>query len=218
VGTKASNFDDDIKENPRVVMWESQNQHWTDKDLPSNTRAIFMTRFISHAAFGKIVAEARKKQITIFNPEGTGVIARQVRELLALHRPTQTSEDDVKKKTRDETEPKQGRLKALHPFVDFSKTNIENARALLIKAQEMEIVTTEMSLAQMVSNLRKKQHRTGVPKSILRSSAQMVDVSVEILDTMIKSLQDMREYLIATTNENAELRAKLEALRKALGE
>lgn len=109
-------------------------------------------------------------------------------------------------------------MKALHPFVDFSKTNIENARALLIKAQEMEIVTTEMSLAQMVSNLRKKQHRTGVPKSILRSSAQMVDVSVEILDTMIKSLQDMREYLIATTNENAELRAKLEALRKALGE
>lgn len=84
VGVKASNFDDEIRTHPRVIMWDSQNEHWLNKNLPTNTRAVFMTRFIGHNAYDNIVKEARKRRITIFNPQGTGIIVKQVKELLNI--------------------------------------------------------------------------------------------------------------------------------------
>jgi hypothetical protein len=57
VGVKSSNLDDEIRTHPRVVIWDSQQEHWTNKDMPANTRAVFMTRFLSHVSFDKITAE-----------------------------------------------------------------------------------------------------------------------------------------------------------------
>ena len=51
VGGKTSNFDSDILDNPRVLLWDSQNENWHSKEIPSNTVAIFMTRFIGHNTF-----------------------------------------------------------------------------------------------------------------------------------------------------------------------
>jgi hypothetical protein len=220
VGTKASNFDEEIKTHPRVVMWESQNQHWTDKDMPSNTRAVFMTRFIGHAAFKNIVAEARKRHITIFNPIGTGIITRQVRELLSLS----TTKPVIKTETIEMKEKSHGKLKVLLPMVDLNKSNIENARALLIKANELNIKTTEDSLANSISTYRLrvtgKLTRPASSKSrpVQSKPTENLDTSVQILDNMIKELRDMREFLVATTNENHALKAKLASLKKALGE
>jgi regulator of replication initiation timing len=45
-----------------------------------------------------------------------------------------------------------------------------------------------------------------------------VDVSVEILDGIIRGLQDMRAFLIETVDENAALREKLNTLKKVFGE
>ena len=45
-----------------------------------------MTRWIGHNSFGTILAEARKRHITMFNPEGTGIIAKQVKELLDMNK------------------------------------------------------------------------------------------------------------------------------------
>lgn len=202
VGVKPSNLDEEIKTHPRVVIWDSQQEHWTDKDMPANTRAVFMTRFLSHSAFGKITAEARKRNINIFNPEGTGLIARQVKELLSIG-------PKVEK-------PKyvHGKLTQLIPHIDFSLNNIDNARQLHIKAKELNIETTEASLAQLVAVQRRKRGGTAVPKSIQAK----VDVAVEMLDSAIKDMQDMRAFLIATVEENKVLKAKLDGFKKLLGE
>jgi len=53
---------------------------------------------------------------------------------------------------------------------------------------------------------------TAVPRSIRAK----LDVSVEILDNMIQSLKDMRDFLIATTEENRTLRAKMENFKKLM--
>ena len=209
VGVKACNFDDEIKNHPRVILWDSQNEHWTNKSLPDNTRAVFMTRFIGHTSFEKIVSEARKRQITIFNPEGTGMIALRVRQLLSL---TTSTEAPVMAETPEKTF---GKLKPLIPFIDYTKSNVENARELMIKADQMSITTTEASLAHMISIERKKQSGvTAVPRSI----QPKLDVSVEILDNIIKDITSMRDFLIATVAENNTLRAKLAHLKKALSE
>lgn len=203
VGVKSSNLNDEIRTHPRVILWDSQQEHWTNKDIPSNVRAIFMTRFIGHAQFEKILTEARKKQLTIFNPEGTGMITKQVRELLALYPKDEPVDKPVQVK---------GKLQVLHQFIDFSKTNTENGKILMAKANEMGITTTLHSLEIMTGNLRRKQHGTAVPRSI----QSKLDVSVEILDNMIRELKDMRDFLVATTEENKTLRAKMENFKKLM--
>lgn len=233
IGVKASNFDEEIRTHPRVVMWSSQEEHWHGKDLPSNTRAVFLTRFLGHSAFTNIVREARKRQITIFNPMGTGIIARQVKELLSINRPLFPSTDVkptvqpivefIKPVIKDVPMPirgdKRDKLKPLHEFVDFNKTNIENARALMPVADQFSIKTTLGSLAQMMVVLRKRKNSPPV-KSVksVKTGESKVDVSVEILDGMIKELQDMRQFLIATVEENKTLKLRMDSLKKALGE
>lgn len=217
VGVKSSNLDEEIKTNPRVIIWDSQQQHWTNKEVPDNIRAIFMTRFVSHNTSEMLLRQARKRQLTIFNPEGTGQIARQVKELLNMI-PLPTNDGAELKETIVTDKPKYivNKLKPLHPFMDFSKSNTENGRALLIKAKELGIETTEMSLTQLVSVHRRKSGLKYYEssKKVVHKKATGVDVSVDILDGIIKELTDMREFLIATTDENLKLKSKVDKFRK----
>lgn len=217
VGAKASNFDEEIKSHPRVVIWDSQQEHWTDKDMPLNTRAVFLTRFLSHAAFGKITGEARKRNINIFNPGegGTGIIARQVKELLGIGaRPP--VEEHVERPHVDEDTGvnSRGKLNPLLPFIDYSKSNAENARVLLAKAGELGIETTEGSLSNLVGYQRRKRSETGVPKSL----QSKLDVAVQLLDNAVKDISDMRQFLVETVEENKALRLRVEKFRKVLEE
>lgn len=240
VGVKASNFDNDIKNHPRIIMWDSQDQRWTHNDVPHNVRAIFMTRFVGHTIFDKIVKEARKKQITIFNPQGTGMIVKQVKELLDMPRPAlvkpltekvetkpMTTATETKSKTGGATVKGHSKLNVLMQYLDSSKTVIENARFMYEKAKELGIDTTVGSIAQKVSvaNRRrpymerpgaqkKAQYEAGVPTRIHKH----VDVVVEILDNMVKELQDMREFLVATTEENKTLKSRIDNFKKMLGD
>jgi hypothetical protein len=216
-GVKASNFGDEIRTHPRVVMWDSQQQHWLNKDLPSNTRAVFVTRFIGHNAFAGILSQARKRHITIFNPEGTGIIARQVKELLGIVTNGHTDMETIMPEIVTKTRPKTGgkivpKLLPLRSLIDFSKGNVDNAHVLMARAKELGIDTTMGSLSQMVSALRRK--RTS-PPSI---HTEKVDVSVQMLDNAIKELKDMRQFFIETVAENRSLRQKLDKFKKLFEE
>jgi len=223
VGGKPSNFDDELRTHPRVIMWDSQHEHWTSKELPQNVRAVFVTRFVGHAAFTNIIKEARKKHITIFNPEGTGLIVKQVRELLAITR-TPTIEIEETETMTTATAPKphiMGKLDALMQFHDPSKNIKENARFMFEKANEMGIQTTTDSLAEKISRVRRKERGEVaiIPRPGARTVTkvkQKLDVSVEILDNMIKELQDMRDYLVAVTDENRNLKARIDKFKQAL--
>jgi len=234
VGVKSSNFNDEIRTHPRVTIWDSQQEHWTNKDVPSNVRAIFVTRFIGHAAFKRIHTEAKKKRLTIFNPEGTGMIVRQVKELLDMNRieepldmndvvPDYIKATEVKGARMTQTEAASNtrrKLYVLKPFIDFNKGNIENARYLMTKLSEFGITSTINSLANFVdrqrdgnkSPLSRNTHNLKVHRTTQAHSK--TDVSVEILDNMIKELQDMRDYLVAVTAENEKLKTLIAKFRK----
>lgn len=220
VGVKASNFDEEIRTHPRVIMWDSQNEHWTDKNLPQNVRAVFFTRFIGHAAFKNILQEARKKHISIFNPEGTGIIARQVKELLATPKSVETLSHFLEKETKEMTiEPvkkQMNKLKPLIQHIDPNKSHRDNARQLLQVANAAGIQTTYASLCQFVGVEAKKRIKSLPTTDRPPSADNKLDVSVHILDGMIKELKDMREFLVATTKENQTLKAKLANFKKML--
>lgn len=107
-----------------------------------------------------------------------------------------------------------GKLTSLIPFVDWTKSNAENAKILMRKCIELKIKSTEASLAQWMSNQRLKQSGTAIPKS----ARPKLDISVELLDNMIKEIGDMRDFLIATCEENRILRAKVDKWKKIMEE
>jgi regulator of replication initiation timing len=43
-----------------------------------------------------------------------------------------------------------------------------------------------------------------------------MDVSVDVLNNVIKELQDLRDYLVATVKENNALKLRIEKFKKAL--
>lgn len=106
-----------------------------------------------------------------------------------------------------------GKLTPLIPLISWNMSNAENGRELMKECQKRGIRTTFGSLTQFVAIQRKKQSGvTAVPRSV-RSK---LDVSVEMLDDMIKNLSDMRDFIIDTTEENRSLRAKVEKFKKVM--
>lgn len=116
--------------------------------------------------------------------------------------------------TQDEAEKSRGKLQDLIPYIDWNKSNAENGRALFQIAGDKRIKTTLGSVIQLVSIQRRKQGRTDKPKS-LRSQ---LDVSVELLDSAIKNIGDIRDYLIQVTEENRILRTKVDKFKKVMEE
>jgi hypothetical protein len=233
VGAKASNFSEEIKSHPRVVIWDSQNESWIGKSLPHNVQAVFVTRWIGHNSFGTILAEARKRHITMFNPEGTGIIAKQVKELLDMNKPVETIRLSIQDEVRESLQTKKHgggsapKLTVLLQYVDWSKSNTENARVMMTKLAVHGITSTEASLANFIGIQRKKITGKGLkethprPKPIKTQSVKSdtgLDVAVQMLDDAIQQMKDMRAYLIATVEENNKLRARLDKFRKMIDE
>jgi len=116
------------------------------------------------------------------------------------------------------------KLHALHPFIDSNKSVSKNADALLVKAKELGITTTHDSLRQMMRQLYKNGKITVRMERISKSrkekiekSVKETDVSIQMLDDVIKGLQDIRAYIVSTTKENEMLRARVEKLKQVLG-
>jgi len=82
VGVRSTNLPVEYSQHPQVVVWDSQDHGTVTKELPSNTKVVLATRFVSHALFGKIHAEARKRNLAFFPQLTTGRLREQLKELL----------------------------------------------------------------------------------------------------------------------------------------
>lgn len=176
--------------------------------VPDNTRIVILTDGVEQHHYHWIMAYVRRRNIPFVNRKSNQAIY----ELLKSFFPN----GEVAKPTVQEVKDTQtkGKLNVLIPHIDFAKSNAENAKFLLRKAHEMDIRTTEASLAQLVANVRRKQSGGTIP----RSARSKLDVSVEMLDNAVKELQGMRDYLIEVTEENRMLKQKLDKFRKAFEE
>ena len=106
-----------------------------------------------------------------------------------------------------------GKLTPLIPLINWNKSNAENGRELMKECHRRSIRTTIGSLTQFVALHRRKQDGvTAVPRSV----RSQLDISVEMLDEAIKGLSDMRDYLIATVEENRSLREKVAKFKKLM--
>lgn len=199
----------DYEKFSQLEFWRGDNpsevrRHIQNKDIPPNCKGIIISRFISHSELNPILDEARKRGITLFPNKSDGEVSSLLDEMVR----------DLPKTEKIEKSRERGKLNQLIQFIDFSKTNVENARAIYIKAKELGITTTEDSLAQFVGVRRRKLSGTAVVKSV-RSK---LDLSVDMLDSMVKDLSGMRDYLIEITEENRILKKKLDKFKQALSD
>jgi hypothetical protein len=117
---------------------------------------------------------------------------------------------------------KKGKLKVLAPFIDFKLNVMDATRALMPKVQELKIRTTEKSIYQFIRNERfKKYGNEGRTNKILRKRVfQKYEKSpvttVEIFSNAVEELIDLRAFILATVEENATLRIRIDEMRKAL--
>lgn len=176
--------------------------------VPDNTRIVILTDGVEQHHYHWIMAYVRRRNIPFVNRKSNQAIYELLKSFFPNGDAPKVSIQEVK-----DIQTK-GKLNVLIPFIDFAKSNAENAKLLLRKAHELDIRTTEASLAQLVANVRRKQSGGTVP----RSARSKLDVSVEMLDQMVKDLTGMRDYLIEVTEENRMLRMKVEKFKKALDE
>ena len=201
VGGKTSNFDSDILDNPRVLLWDSQNENWHSKEIPSNTVAIFMTRFIGHNTFDKIVKEARKKRITIFNPLGTGIINKKLRELLGTEK---KMEIVMKPETNEKIVPVKKLSKRIKEvLIEFPSIEVIEASSIL-KIEGYYNRYSEDTIKNRFYNIRK---RITEKKSIIKGDQSDI---VKVFDDAIAGLQLIREQVIKLS----ELQEKLKEFIK----
>lgn len=227
VGAKASNFDSSVRDNPRVILWDSQDKCWNGKEVPQNVQAIFFTRWIGHPEYDCIMADARKRRITVFQPIGTGMITKQVKELLNVNNRT-TPVDSVSTNHIQVTNPMthkektHNKLRPIKALIDTDKSASDNADIMMAKAEELGISTTRKSLMQIAYAERKKAgvttRRISLPPRKLRKQKYegTADVTVEIFDNIVKELTDMRQFLISTVEENHALRARITKFKNYL--
>lgn len=196
-----------VKEYARHAQVKFIDTHDIEGDLlettvPSNTKLVILTEGLPQYHYQWIMAFCRRKNVPYIVRKTIPAIYEELKKRFSSEeKPTVTEVKEVISK---------GKLSALLPFIDFSLSNAENGRRLVKKAAELNIKTTEASLIQLAANHRKKLSGGTVPKSV----RPKLDLSVEMLESMIKDLTGMKEFLIEITEENRILKQKLERYKK----
>jgi len=172
----------------------------------SNTRVIILTTGLPQWHYVWLTSYARRRTIPFLVRKTTQAVYDTIKTFFPDSSPKVSLEKVKEVQTR-------GRLNQLIEFIDWNKSNNENAKNLMYKANELGIRTTEGSLVQLVSRQRRK--KPGV-NAVPRSARSQLDVSVELLDQMIKDLGSIRDYLINITEENRMFRQKIEKIKKGM--
>lgn len=81
VGAQRRNVGDYLFEHKQLVYYSSEDV--CRRGLPTNTRAVVLTRFMRHAAFAKVVDEAKKRGLTVYPiPTSTGELKKTLMSML----------------------------------------------------------------------------------------------------------------------------------------
>lgn len=71
IGTKNTNIPDEFQNDSRIELWESTDPQTLRRELPSNTRLVLFTKYISHSLFTRIVGQAKNRNVHYFNNVNT---------------------------------------------------------------------------------------------------------------------------------------------------
>lgn len=203
---------DEYRNNPQVQFIkcsEVEGNQLATLINPDTIKAAILTEGIPKYHYTWITSLCERKKVPYLMRRSNQAIYDLLKSLF-------TSDNGVAAATQEDAKEAfvKGKLNALIPLIDFGKSNSENARNLMRECVSRGIKTTEGSLAQFVSNHRRKQSGTALPKS----ARPKLDVIVDLFDNMIKEMGDMRDFIIELADENRMLKIKVDKFKKAMEE
>lgn len=151
----------EYESNPRVLFIDGK-LHGADKLnelVPANTKVVVMAQGMGQWFNTWASSFCRQKSIPFLIRGSNQAVYELLKEWF--------NGDKEEKPTVEEVQDAfvKGKLNVLVQHIDFTKSNAENAKVLLRKANELNIKSTFGSLAQFVANKRRAQSGTAIPRS-----------------------------------------------------
>lgn len=209
----------DWTDDPRVIVWATQNVHAPLGVVPSNVRAILTTRHISHQAMHGLREEAKRLRIVIFPMMSPGEIKTKL-ATMGIGKIDEETQKPIAPVTLEKElkATERGAIKKLvEENVDWSKPAADEARRLLALAESRGIKTTFSSIEQRINKDKREKGLTASVPSIQRKKSRE-EVVLKALDDAIAGLQLVRESVQTLEKENREITERFEKLKAALGD
>jgi hypothetical protein len=202
----------EYREHPQLVFWTGDQKevqrHVANKGFPANTKILIVSRFISHTESDLVMATGRGLNIPIMFNKTDEEISNLLYTLVGPATAPKTAEEIAVKKSMGRKSP----IKFILPQIDWAKSNLDNAKTLMPIIKAAGVTMSEVHVTQFISRQRSKGKGVhAVPKSL---RAQL-DVTVDMLDGIVKDITGMRDYLIELTEENRMLKSKVEKWKSA---
>lgn len=240
VGGRSTNFDDQLRQHPRVTFWDSTDpKSDARRDPPDNTKVIICTRFIGHHTFHKLQRYAEKKRILMMpGLGGTGEIKEVIQMALATADPTPpppppptstivTTPKMFAEPRADPTPTTPQRRGTLKDFIaqhaNFSAPSApEEARRLRVLADAAGVSSTPASMIQAFYLLRREH--SGLPSTVKTTPAKPVvtapapvvshvESALRLIDDVGTGLALLREAVLKVQQDEAQMQATMTALR-----
>lgn len=88
VGARSSNFSPELRQHPRITIWDSTDPRTPTRTPPDNTKVIICTRFIAHKTFGRLQQFASKRRLLMLpGLNNTGEIKDVIQMALGIEDP-----------------------------------------------------------------------------------------------------------------------------------
>lgn len=152
------------EKDPRFVFWTGdrseieRNFSKSEGDfLPSNTHGIILSRFLSHATSARVIAEAKRRRVTIMGPKNDGEVTRLLEEITTVPPPVQSTPAPAKQEQPKLLRPPiSGELSRWVKENDDATISIkESAEKIIKKMEEKGIKTSMSSLQNTIGHMRR---------------------------------------------------------------
>jgi hypothetical protein len=221
-----------FRDHPQIVFWcgsqsEIERRVQNGNNFPDNVKGVILSRFISHAQSGKVMEEAKRKRAVIFAGKNDGEVTRLLDEIVSAEKPIETSKRPEPAAPPEKVRTKRGTLgQAVAELWQPGESNIVAARRIMPILIARGITTTEQSIAQCITQLKRKtglakpkeqkQQPPAVATTAVQSSTPEDDL-IRIIEDAMLSLQLVKDEVVrfkSLRGDYESLRNKLAALLK----
>lgn len=189
------------RKNPQMEFWTGEQKEISrfirDREIPPNCKAVIISRFISHSELGQVMAEARRRQISMYPNLSDGEITRLLDEVASSQPQSRDKIEYIPERRteerRVETKPPEiqatpvieqpkaktggyqpGKMHKIDHLINLNEGDTDNARRILPLLPEVGITSTLLSIANYVGTVRRKAGGTSVkPKSSTQGKAKV---------------------------------------------
>jgi hypothetical protein len=230
-----------FRAHPAIVFWcgsqsEIERHLKNGNNFPDNVKGVVISRFISHAQSGKVMEEARRKRALILASKNDGEITRILEEIVTKPEVKETHVVEGPHGTPMTVTAPEPILRAPHSgeLADFvaknwtpGEPNVVAARRILPMMAAQGIRTTEGSIAQAITQLKRKIG-VGAKSPVVASATPVAAVDVPTVvkksaetpeDDLLKVIADAKLSLQLVEDEVKKFksdRAEYQRLREKL--